>query len=134
MCENRLYFGHVNRVHTYNRIEVSLDLTLGVLVKKDVIIEGITQATVSGRWQEATRCLVVLLGAENVHIYTDPSCRDGHLLGRVYVPSWRPGAPPVPMEIPPGTNVPCVEVSSWVRWIADEGFDARRLRTALKEA
>ncbi len=129
---HRLYQGRTAKIQTANVIDVDLDLTLGVMLRRSITVEGVTAATVRGQWREATHCMVLLAGGREVLVYTDERNRGGAAIGRVYVPGIAPTNSPVPLEKPPGIDVACVEVSSWIRWVADFGFDDRRLRSALK--
>lgn len=126
----RLYRGRVVRVPTYNSVEVEIDLTLGVFVRKTAVLEGLSDTLVGRRWSDAMHCLVVLCGGKTVYLSIDPSRRDGHLLARVFVPQWSPfvqaDAPP------PDMDGPALEVLPAMRWAATVDFDAKQLRTAIK--
>lgn len=125
----RLYRGHVERVMSFNSFDAAIDLTLGVFVRKLVIVDGFDPSVVKDKWSAAQRCLVNICGGESVLIHTDGDRRDGHIVARVFVPKWgRAGDSMVE-----GMPHPMVELLPWMIIAASYDFDHRILIDALRK-
>ena len=125
-----LYRGKVTRITSFNSIDAEIDLTLGVYVRKLVIIDGFNPDCVGDKWSAAQRCLVTLLGGEAVLIHTEADRRDGHITARIFVPKWGN----VGDAMVEGMPHPMVEALPWMQIAAGYGFDHRVLLDSLRKA
>jgi len=126
----QLYRGKVTRITSFNSIDAEIDLTLGVFVRKLVIIDGFDPDCVGDKWSAAQRCLVALCGGETVFIHTEADRRDGHIVARLFVPKWGN----VGDRMVAGMPHPMVEVLPWMQIAASYAFDHRILLDALRKA
>ena len=127
---NKFYRAAVNRVSTPNLLDVTIDLTLGVMIQRAVVINGFSSDGLCN--DKAVQCLVTMIGGKSIYIHTDAGTRDGHIRADVFTDAWNPPVPPAQI-----INIACCEqpvlvVSAWMRWAASIGYDAHALRMALK--
>jgi hypothetical protein len=130
MDGQRLYRGRVDRVASFNSIDAEIDLTLGVFIRKLVIVDGFNASAAEDKWSAAQRCLVTICGGESVLIYTDGSRRDGHIVARIFVPKYGN----VGDSMVEGMPHPMVELLPWMNIAVSYGFDHRILLDALRKA
>jgi len=126
----RLYRGQIIRITSFNSVDIEIDLTLGVFVRKLAIVDGFSAESVGDKWSAAQRCLVALCGGETVFLQTEADRRDGHIVGRVFVPKWGN----VGDTMVEGMPHPMVEIRPWMHIAAGYAFDHRVLLDSLRKA
>lgn len=131
---SRIYSGRTTRVLNLNCLEVDMALAFGVRVAKNLVLEGVDSHSVPpARRSEANHCLVIIAGGRDLLIHTDDdTTRDGFIKARVYLDAPLLGAMPAGVCQPYGIDEERVEVSLLYGWAASVGFDAARVRDAMR--
>lgn len=130
----RLYRAKTIRVHSLRCVEVAVDLTMGVSVRKNIILEGLSgKEEQNGKRSKAMHCLVVLLGGKNLIIHADGSENPRGILGRVYLDCVLKGSVPCPdaLQVPYGLSDPMLEVGLFHRWLETVDYDVDAVKTLL---
>lgn len=100
-----------------------VDRTLGVLLRRPVVIEGISEYEAEQHPREVQHCIVILCGGKDVRVDLTQSDMFQPLRARIYVPEYAPFDGPLRGP---------VEVGPWVAWAATVSYDVRTLRQALR--
>jgi len=135
---SRAFRARTVRVQTANRIEVNLDLDFGLRLTKTFLLEGFSlQDVPEEKRSDAKHCLVILVGGKNLGVRPDPSAREkwhslADLRARVYLRE-RVFESPVGF-VESGVeeaNGPVLEISPYMRWLAERGFDIEDVKTTM---
>jgi len=127
----RLFLGRTAWIHTPSCIEVELELGFGVVIRRPMLLEGVSAQDIPARLRsEAKHCLVTLLGGKRVVVQTDPEQRGPNLVGRIFLNEKVKGTPQG-MMIPYGFESPLLEVSTFYCWLATTGYDISRVKEVL---
>lgn len=141
-------------------VDVLLDMTLGVHLRKRIRVEGVDAKLVPAHLRrEATHCLVWLVGGRDILVQLNdsttehfepinltsppPAAAQGHfrseatdatlptIIGRVFVPCLGTVANEFVVR-PFGDEHPLLEVGGFFRSLASRGFDVREARRVMK--
>lgn len=130
---DRLVRGKVDRIHTPNRIEVTLDLGFGVHLARHFVLDGLAFRKESdGKIRQAAhRCLITLLGGKSVLVLPESrswSCK----YARIYLTERIHGTPVGLIAEIPGIGRPILEVVPFMLWLAGTDFDVKRVREVVQ--
>jgi hypothetical protein len=129
---SRLYNAHVKRVINPSCVDVAITLNFGIVLNKNIILEGTdTHSLNDAAKKAATHCLVLILGGRDIIVHTDDSLIDGHIKARVYIDQTA-CALPVGMLQPFGLYDLYPEVGTLYEWAAQNSFDADKVRALMK--
>lgn len=128
----RLHHARTIRVHSFNCIEVDLELDYGVSIRKKIVLEGIQQTDVPRHLREAARhALIVLVGGKRLIIHVDSGkMSDGFIPGRVYLAE-KVYDVPDGMATPYGLEDELLEVSLFYRWLVSRDFNMDYVKAVL---
>ena len=128
----RSHHARTIRVHSFNCIEVDLELDYGVYIRKRIVLEGVQQSNVPKHLRIAAKhALIVLVGGKKLVIHVDSSkMSDGFIPGRVYLAE-RVYGEPEGMVIPHGLETELLEVSLFYMWLVERDFNMNHVKAIL---
>lgn len=120
--------GKTVRIHSVGRIEVEIDLGLGVRKQHIFALEDFQPKSVPDALRsQATHCLVVLIGGKKLlvqpeHLRPDAKRARLFLAERIY------GSPVGIVQHAPGFDRPILDVSVFMGWLSGADFDVAKVR------
>lgn len=135
---DRLFPARVVRVHGMARIEVDVDLGFGVHVNRTFALDGFDARSIPrDRASSAVHALVVLIGGKRVFVCPESTKTDAKVAS-IYLRDPVRGTPVGYVSDAPGVGGPILDVSMFMNWLAEQGFNVDRVRGvvhgAVKEA
>lgn len=120
--------GKTVRVHSVGRVEVEIDLGLGVHKQHIFALEDLQPKRISDELRsKACHCLVVLIGGKRLlvqpeHLRPDAKRARLFLTEKIY------GSPVGIVQHAPGIDRPILDVSVFMEWLSGSDFDVAKVR------
>lgn len=135
---SRSFHARTLRVQSVARIEATIDLDFGVMIRRTIVLDGLTlpRDMPDDLRQRAKHCLVVLIGGKRLVIRPDARSRDRwnsmpEIPSRVYLAERVCGKPIGFIETLPDANGSVLELAPYLTWLATQHFDVDLVKETM---
>jgi len=131
-AETRVVPGETVRVHSIGRVEARLDLGLGTLVMRHLLVEGVNRIEIPPDLRSAAmHVLVTLVGGKRILAHVDITNTDGHIPARLFLDDPTVTPHDEYLEVPYGMQSKRLDVCSFLLWMRPRKFDVAVVRAIL---
>lgn len=123
--------GRTIRVHSVSRIEVELDLGLGIRKRHVFALEDFHPNKIpTNSRSDACHCLVTLLGGKRLLVQPE-NMKANARKARLFLTEKIYGSPVGMVQHAPGIERPILDVSVFMDWLSGADFDIKSVREIL---